>query len=209
MARQRGRLNFEAQPRRKAHRAQQAQAILGEARRRVADGADDLRFEVRPATHKIEHPTPALIRQRIQEHPVHGEVAPGGVLLGRGEMDALGPPAIKVSTVRAEGGNLQVLSTLPHQDHAEVCSHDIVARKQRLHLLRAGIRGDVIILRLAAQENIPHAAASVIRRESPGTQPLHHPAGDRFQGEGRRHGETIIPADQKARPVRKKNSAKL
>ena len=64
-----------------------------------------------------------------------------------------------------------------HDHHAEFAPDGEGAIEQFFDLLRPGVRGDVVILRLASEQKIAHAAADPERRETRGLQ-----AADDFNG---------------------------
>ena len=106
-----------------------------------------------------------LALQRVEEHAVDGEVAALRVLLGRGEHDRVGPAAVGVGAVGAEGGDLDrepfavVAARADHLDDAEAAPRSRCAAEQRPDLLRPGVGGDVVVLRGEAEEFVADAAA--------------------------------------------------
>ena len=70
---------------------------------------------------------------------------------------------IGVTNVRAERRHLDLHSVLDHQNHAEFRAHREAVRKKFLHALRARVRANVVIRRLAAQFQVAHAPAHEIR----------------------------------------------
>ena len=66
----------------------------------------------------------------------------------------------------AEGGHFDGLRTQHHVHQAKAPPDDEGTAKERLYLLRPGVGRDVEILRLDAQEEIPHRTADDVGRES-------------------------------------------
>jgi hypothetical protein len=169
------------QTRREAHGAQQAQPILRQPGRRIADGSQHSRGQIRPAADVVDHLTSAPGRQRVKKHPVDGEIAPGGVFLGVGEMNRLGAASVPVRAIRAKAGDLDRMTRLKHNDHAEMRPHRHVVGEELLDILRPGVGGHVVVFWGLPEQHVPHAAAGVVGRESGVSQPAYHPPGDGFQ----------------------------
>ena len=68
-------------------------------------------------------------------------------------------PAILVIRFGAEGGDLELLFPFDHDHHPELAPDGNGVLEELLDLLRQGGGGDVVIARLAAQQEIAHAAA--------------------------------------------------
>ena len=67
---------------------------------------------------------------------------------------------------RPESGYFDRLRAQHHVHEAKTPADDEGAAKERFHLLRPRVRGDVEVLRLDAEEEIPHCAADDVTRES-------------------------------------------
>ena len=135
--------------------------VLGEPFRRRADGADDPGAQVRFAADPIVQ----LLPHRIVEQAVDGEVAPAGVGLRVAERDPFRVPAILVIRLGPEGGHLELVAAFDHHHHPELAPDGNRAFEEVLDLFRQGGGDDVVIARLAAQQEIAHAAADPEGRE--------------------------------------------
>jgi len=153
------RFDPEVEPRGEADGAQEPKAILGEAFGRAADRAQHLRVEVGLAPDVIDQP----FGHRIVEKAVDGEVAPLRVLLRRGEADRFGTAAVLIGAILPEGGDLVVAIAHQHAEDAERLAGEIGhAREKALHLLGPRAGGDVVVLRLPAEEPVADAAPGEI-----------------------------------------------
>ena len=77
-------LDRELQPRRKPHRTQHPQLVLGKPQPRLANRPHQPRCRSSAPTHIIQHAAPSdrplVIRNRIQQQPIDREVAPQHIL---------------------------------------------------------------------------------------------------------------------------------
>ncbi len=146
--RKRLRLDLKIQLRRKAHGAQQPQMILAKAFLRRTDGADDFGAEILLTA----DPVVDFFRERVVEKPVDREIAALCVGLGIGENHRFRAATILVIRLGAKGGDLELLSALDHDHHAELAAHGDGAPEKFLNLLRLGVRGDVVITRFAPEQ---------------------------------------------------------
>ena len=162
-----GGLDREAQPRGETHRPQQAQAVLLEARLRIADGADHARLEIRQPADEVDD----LAGFRDFKQAVDGEIPALRIFLGCRERHALRTSSVLVAAVRAKGGDLHVVAAVFRDHHAEVRAHFVRSGKQLHHLRRRGRGGDVEVLRLVFHQPVPHAATGEIRLVPGGLQP--------------------------------------
>ena len=128
--------------------AEEAEFVFAEAGGGIADGAEGPGFEVGLAADEVDE----LVRDRIVEHAVDGEVAAVGVFLGRGEGDHLGTASVDVFVVGAEGGDLEGAAVFHDQDDAEVGADGLGVGEKFLHLGGFGGGGDVIVAYAAAGE---------------------------------------------------------
>ena len=170
----------EIQLRGKPHRPQQPQVVLGKPLRRRADRADDPGAQVRLAADPIVQ----LLPHRIVEQAIDGKVAPAGVGLRIAERNPFRVPAILVIRLGAEGGDLELLAAFDDDHYPELASDRDRALEEAFDLCRQGGGGDVVIPRLAAQQEIAHAAAHPEGREPGALQP----ADDGERGIPRRLG---------------------
>jgi hypothetical protein len=99
------------------------------------------------------------IRQWIEEQAVDGEVAALSIEFRRGVGHAVRPAAIAVTAIAAEGGDFDMLMVQTHDDDAEMRAHRLGTGKELDDLLRRGAGGDVVVLRFAPQQHVPHATA--------------------------------------------------
>lgn len=155
-------LDFEAEPRRETHRAHKPQMVLQEARARLADGADGFRLDVRAPANEVQR----LVRDRVVEKAVDGEVAPLGVLLRRRERDRRRMAAVDVRVVGAECGDLDLVAVLHDDDDSELRADLDGAREERRDLLRPRAGGHVVVVGRAAHNHVAHAAAGEVGREA-------------------------------------------
>ena len=114
--RERDRLDGEAEARREAHRAQHAQAILTDARRRIPNRPNDPQPQIGLAADVVDQ----RIADRVQEHAIDGDVAPPRVFLRRAEAHRGRMPAVEIHIVGAKGGHLDGLAILDDDDHTEL-----------------------------------------------------------------------------------------
>ena len=180
---QRRRLKLKAKPSREAHTAQHPQLVLAKAIVRIADGAKQLRRQVGPPTHQVKHSTLVYCREGpcnhersgVEQHAVDREIAPHHIFgrVGR-KAHRLWPASIQIGSIVAE------CSDLDHPGGSFIAvrnRHDTKARTdfkrawdQLCHLLRSGAGGNVEVLSLAAKQQVAHASASKVCRESVGLQ---------------------------------------
>ena len=189
----RGGLRFEheAEPRREAHRAQQAKLVFFKAPAGFADGADDAGIEIRQPAHVIQkscahgETVVARVREpgRIKQQSVDGEVAALHVVARRrGVADLVGVAAIGVHAVGTERCDLGD-AALGHralfapcagfgrdQHNAEVRADGKSARKHLEHDVGSGGRGHVVVHRLAAEQQVANASAGEISFVAAGAQ---------------------------------------
>src|ERR1039458_5760723 len=167
-------LDRKTQPRGETHGAQQPQMIFAKTFLRHADGADDFCAQIFFAA----DPVVDFFCERIVEQSVHREIAAQRIGLGVGENNFLRAAAILVIRLGAKRGHLKLLPALDHDDDAEFSADGNGFAEQFFHLLRLGVRGDVEILRLAAEQKIAHAAAHPERGEARALQATNNFSGD-------------------------------
>ena len=61
--------------------------------------------------------------------------------------------------VAAEGGDLDLRELVAHQHDAEVRAHAAGPREQVHDAVGAGVGGDVVVLRLAPEQQVAHTSA--------------------------------------------------
>ncbi len=150
------RFDLESEARGESHRAHHAQFIFPETAIRLADGANDFRFEVGLSANVVEHFAAVVAHQQT----VDGKVAPLHVLLRRFRINhAVRVAAIAIAHVRAEGRNLNFHSIAGNQDHTELCADGNALRKKCRYLFGRGVGGYVVIGRLAAEKQVAHTSA--------------------------------------------------
>ena len=140
-----------------AEEAQDAQIVLGDPRRRVADEADAPGAQVGKAAERIDQRAVGLGVERV-----HGEVAPGRVLgdvVGEGDDRA----AAVGGDVAAEGRDLERLVLGDHGDGAvrDAGRHRCrpAAAASAITGLGPRVGGDVDVGDRAAEQRVAHAAA--------------------------------------------------
>ena len=129
---------------------------------------------------KIDH----LLRDRIEEHSVDGEIAPLRVFFRRGKMHRAGMSSIEVSVIRTKGRYFELKTVFQHDDHAEMRADRVGVRENLLHDFRPRIRRDVEILWGQTADHVAHAAAGEIRDVAASAQSRRDFARDFFHGRG-------------------------
>ena len=156
---ERAALDCIAETRGKSHGANHAQLVFAEAIFGISDGANDSGAQIFLAADEIEN----FIRERVEHQAVDGEVAALYVFFGRaGVLDAIGMAAVGVANVRAESCDLDLHGAIGDDDDSELRAHREAVGKKLLHAIGRGVGGDVVIDRLAPEQNIAHAAAGEI-----------------------------------------------
>ncbi len=186
-----GRFEVEAEARGKTHGAEQAQVVLFQAALGAADGAEDASVEVGEAADVVddgscgERAFGEALRvdaEWIEQETVDGEVAALDIFFGaEGVADFVGTAAVGVSAVGAEGGDLNghlrwgglfgcTLRLGSHEDDAEVGADGESAREHVEDDVGAGAGGDVVVLGLAAEEQVADAAPGEVSLKARGAQ---------------------------------------
>ena len=146
-----------------AHRPQHPHRVFAEALFRLADDAQALVLDVVHAAVVVPH----LFGGRVVVQGVDGEVPPHRVFLQGAEHvvahDAAGFVLVAVAALvgggAAEGGDFDGFRPAHDVDDLEAAADDAGAAEQGAHLVRLGVGGDVEILGLPAQHQVPHRAA--------------------------------------------------
>jgi hypothetical protein len=107
-----------------------------------------------------------FLGNRIIKQTVDGEVTALRVSLGIGENNFHWAATVLVIRLGPERGNLELVFGFDHNHHAKFAPDGEGAVEEFLDLLRPGVRGDVVILRLASEQKIAHAAADPERAET-------------------------------------------
>ena len=166
-------LECKLKPGGEADGTQHAQLVLSEAKVRRAGGADDAGVEVLAAVDEVEDGggrrvdlAGGMVFQQpgVEEHAVDGEVAAKDVFARvSGEADGVGPAAIGVGAVVAEGGDFGggglTRGDVLYEDDTEVGANLETAGEERDDFSRGGAGGHVEVLRLDAEEQVTDAAA--------------------------------------------------
>src|SRR5579862_4263692 len=148
-----------AEPRGESHGANHAQLVFAEAIFGISDGANDSGAQILLAADEIED----FIREGVEHQAVDGEVAALYVFFGRASvLDAIGMAAVGVANVRAESCYLDLRGAVDDDDDSELRAHREAVGKKLLHAIGRGVGGDVVVDRLAPEQNIAHAAAGEI-----------------------------------------------
>src|SRR5215207_7313327 len=97
---------------------------------------------------------------------------------------------VDVGTVAPEGGDLEFGFVFADDDHAEMRADGVRLSKECLDLCRARISGDVVVVRLLAEQHVPNATTSVIGHVSGVMETLDNAASSGF--ERGRHSATVL-----------------
>src|SRR5437867_13151245 len=107
-----------------------------------------------------------FIYNGIVKQPVDGKVPPQGIGPGIAESHLARAPAILVIGLSAESSDLELMAVFEDNYHAKFFADRNRARKKIFDLLGERGRHDVVVIRLAAQEEITHATADPESRET-------------------------------------------
>ena len=102
-----GRLDRVFKTRRKAQRSQHAQLVFGKTTFRIADGTDDLVFQIPASADKVEH----LPTHGIEQHPVDRKIAPRHVfprILTEAHLIGMAP--VRVANIAAKCSDFDRMS---------------------------------------------------------------------------------------------------
>ena len=169
-----GRVDLEVQRRGKPHRAQQAQLVLAEPGHWLADRPHDASSQILLTLDVVDHG--GLLG--IEEQAVDREIAPLGVVAGRAERHRVGMSAVGILGVGSKRGHFDLAGALrpQHGHHAEGRAERKCPppAEQLADLVRPGAGGHVVILGIAPEQLIAHAAAGPIGLEAGGAELRHH-----------------------------------
>ena len=158
----RGLLDLEVEARGELDRAQDANRIFGEADVGVADGAQHAILEVVEPVDEVQD----LLLGRIEEEPVHREVAATRVLAGRAEDVVLGDQQILVVVLglglASERCRLDDVRAVVDVHQTEASSDDASVAEEPTDLLGGRVRGDVEVLGDAPDHQVADAAADEV-----------------------------------------------
>ena len=98
----------------------------------------------------------------ILKQPVDGEITSRSVVLWGGEGNTIRVSAIFVGAIMPKGSNLKREAAFVNQDDPEVSTDGIGVGEKRLNLVRGGRGGDIIVLRLCAEQHISHASTGEV-----------------------------------------------
>lgn len=152
------RLDGEAEPGGETDGAEEAECVFLEAVGGGADGAEGFGFDIAKAVDVVDD----FAGGGIFEESVDSEVAPVCVFLWGGEGDGVGATSISVGAVGAEGGDLDVMALVFHDDDAEVSADFIGAGEELEDFCRGGGGGDIVVLGLEVEEFVAHTAAGEV-----------------------------------------------
>ena len=166
--------------------AEHAEFVFAKPQAGVADGADDVGFEVFLAADVVDD----LFGDGVEEQAVDGEVAALGVVLGGGERDAVGVAAVAVGGVGAERGDFDLagVAWAEHGDHAErgADGQRAAVAEEVADLVGRGAGGDVVIFGREAEQFVADAAAGPEGFEAGGAELLRDLEGEvALAGRGR------------------------
>ena len=171
-----GWINAESESCGKPHRPQQAQLILCKALGGDTDGAKNTCLQILTPSHEIENISPNW----IVEESVHCEITSPCIPLGIGKGDTLRVPSIVIGSIAPEGGDLNLMDSLQHEDHTKLCPYGNCPRKECLDLLGTGIRRHIIVVGCESQHGVTDASAGIESLKPCGAQSLHNGAGGFF-----------------------------
>src|SRR5205823_4136417 len=144
---------------------QHAQVVFSESLLRIADGANDLCFQVSLTTNVVKD----LVLDGIEQQAVDRKIATLNVFLRRlSEAHLVGMPSIAVADVTAISGNLNlerlfaVLRADDHQHNAELRAYSNAFGKDAQHSIGLSVSRDIIVRRFATEQQIAHASADKI-----------------------------------------------
>ncbi len=148
-------LDVEAEPRGESHGADEPEVVFLKPDHGIADRADHMILQVGFPADVVK----LLAREGVEEQAVDGEVAAQCVFARAGlEAHTLGAAAVVVVEIAAESGNFDRGVFRSNEYHAELRADQSRTGKQGDDLVGMGVGGDIVVLRVAAQQEVPHAA---------------------------------------------------
>src|ERR1700739_2634005 len=140
----------------KANRPEHTQLIFCKALLRLADGADDAGLQVSLATYEIKH----FSRVVAHDQTIDREVAAGNIFLRfAGINNLVGMTAIGITDVLPKGSHFDFAAVARHEENAELRANRNAIREKSHDPGGRGVGRDIIISRLAPEQQITHTAA--------------------------------------------------
>ena len=121
-------------------------------------GAKEACFEVLLTVDEVDD----FIVVWILKQPVDGEITSRSIVLWGGEGNTVRVSAIFVGAVMPKGSNLKGEAVFVHQDDPKVSTDGIGVGEKLLNLVGGGRGGDIIVLRLCAEQHISHASTGEV-----------------------------------------------
>ena len=121
----------------------------------VADGANQMLFEVSLATYVVDD----FVVDEVEEHSIDGEVAAKCVLACVGEDYFGGSSSVVIGQIGTECGNLDLALADEHNNYAKLGTDSYAARKKFGYRFWCGVGGNVIIVWDLAEQHIANTAA--------------------------------------------------
>src|SRR5208282_5115434 len=146
------------------HGANHAELVFAKAIRWAANGANDSCAQIVAPAHEIED----FVRFRIEQQSIDRKIAALHILLrGARVDDAIGMPAVRIADVRAKRCDfdlcvVSVARLACDDDYAKLRTHGQTAREKLLDAVRRGIGRDVVVGRLAPEQNVAHTSADEV-----------------------------------------------
>src|SRR6185312_7381220 len=152
----------------KADGAEHAQLVFCKALMSLTDGADNPVLQIFAAVHVVEDFTSIGIKQQAVDGKVAALHVKACVL---GELNFIGMPAVRISTVAAKSCNFNgvvvafafwIIAADRNQHHAELRAPGESLRKDADHFMRRSGGGNVIVGGFAIEQQVAHTAADEI-----------------------------------------------
>src|SRR5262249_40963428 len=139
----------------KSNGAQHPQVVFGKTFARLANRSNYLCAQIGFAFHPVQE----LVLDGVKKQSVHGEVTSKRVGHGVPKNDLLRPTAISIVSLGSEGGHLKLAAAFEHNDDSELSPHRDCPFECCFDLVGKRRGDDVVIFRLASQQEIPYATA--------------------------------------------------
>lgn len=139
--------------------AEEAEVVFLESGGGLANGADELGFEVGLAVDVVDERTGF----GVVEEAVDGEVSTFSVLFGCGKRNGFGATAVTVGAVGAEGGDFDpAFAGGGDDDDAEVGADELAAREEFGDLSGVCGGGDVVVFGIAIEQEVTDGATGEV-----------------------------------------------